>query len=167
MENYRSFCIDDIFDDNYDRLYFSYNGKPNNYIAVVYGDKTKLVDIRGNEIMPLAIPSTYYVLTDTYGEGLVGICLDGNRLFKECSFINSEGKILTGFSYYRVEKFENGKAKVFYSNEHISVTEVIDKEGNILERESEPNDSCPPDDTWADMIDDAYEGDPDAHWNTD
>ena len=167
MENYRLFCIDDIFDDNYDRLYFSYNGKPNNYIAVVYGDKTKLVDIWGNEIMPLAIPSTYYVLTDTYGEGLVGICLDGNRLFKECSFINSEGKVLTGFSYYRVEKFENGKAKVYYSNEHISVTEVIDKEGNILERESEPNDSCPPDDTWADMIDDAYEGDPDAHWNTD
>ena len=167
MENYRSFCIDDIFDDNYDRLYFSYNGKPNNYIAVVYGDKTKLVDIWGNEIMPLAIPSTYYVLTDTYGEGLVGICLDGNRLFKECSFINSEGKVLTGFSYYRVDKFENGKAKVYYSNEHISVTEVIDKEGNILERESEPNCSCPPDDTWADMIDDAYEGDPDARWNTD
>lgn len=45
--------------------------------------------------------------------------------------------------------------------------EVIDKEGNILERESEPNDSCPPDNTWADMIDDAYEGDLDARWNTD
>ena len=70
---------------------------------------------------------------------------------------------MTGFSYYRVEKFENGKAKVNYSNEHISVTEVIDKEGNILE----PNDSCPPDNTWADMIDDAYEGDSDARWNTD
>ena len=167
MEDYAPFCIDDIFEDNYDRLYFSYNGKPNNYLAVVYGEKTKLVDIFGYEIMPLIIPSDYYVLTDTYNEGLVGICLDGSRLFKECSFINSEGKVLTGFSYYRVEKFENGKAKVYYSNEHISVTEVIDKEGNILERESESNDSCPPDNTWADMIDDAYEGDSDARWNTD
>lgn len=162
MENYRPFCVDDIFEDNYDRLYFSYSGKPNNYIAVVYGGKTKLVDIFGNEIMPLIIPSDYSVITDTYSEGIVGICLD-----EKCSFINTEGKVLTDFSYYQIEKFENGKAKAYYCNEYISVTEVIDKEGNILERESEPNDSCPPDNSWADMIDDAYEGDSDARWNTD
>ena len=166
MDNW-GFSVENVDYQDIDRIYFSYNGRANNYLAVVSGDKTKLVDIWGYEIMPFVIPSDYYVLTDTYSEGLVGICLDGSRLFKECSFINSEGKVLTGFSYYRVEKFENGKAKVFYSNEHISVTEVIDKEGNILERESEPNDSFPPDNTWADMIDDAYEGDPDARWNTD
>jgi hypothetical protein len=166
MENY-GFSIENLDYEDIDRIYFSYNGKANNYLAVVSGDKTKLVDIFGNEIMPLVIPSKYYVLTDTYSEGLVGICLDGSRLFKECSFINAEGKVLTDFSYYRVEKFENGKAKAYYSDEYISVTEIIDKEGNIINRESEPNDPCPPDNTWADMIDDAYEGDPDARWNTD
>lgn len=166
MENY-GFSVENLDYEDIDRIYFSYNGRANNYFAIVSGDKTKLVDIWGHEIMPLVIPSVYYVLTDTYSEGLVGICLDGSRLFKECSFIDTEGKVLTDFSYYRVEKFEKGKAKVYYSNEHISVTEIIDKEGNILERESEPNDSCPPDNTWADMIDDAYEGDSDARWNTD
>lgn len=166
MENY-GFHVEnmDIFED-VDRVYFSYNGSPNNYLAIVSGDKTKLVDIFGNEIMPLVIPSDYYVLTDTYSEGIVGICLDGSRPTKECSFINSEGKVLTDFSYYEVEKFENGKAKVYFSDKYISGTEIIDKEGKIISRESEPNDPCPPDNTWADLIDDAYEGDPDAYWNT-
>jgi hypothetical protein len=75
--------------------------------------------------------------------------------------------VLTDFSYYEVEKFENGKAKVYFSDKYISGTEIIDKEGKIISRESEPNDPCPPDNTWADLIDDAYEGDPDARWNTD
>ena len=56
-----------------DKIYFSYNGIPNNYFAVVESDKTKLINRYFDEIIPPVIPSKYLVKTDSYSEGIVAI----------------------------------------------------------------------------------------------
>lgn len=162
--------------DEYDSLYFESRSKSNNYIAVVVGSKTKLVDIYGEEVIPLVIPSEYKVVTDTYSEGIVGISKkelkknsDG-ELYEEVlySYINSEGKILTDFMFDEISKFENGQAKACYYFLHGFTECIIDKNGKIIHKQSEYDSDCEPQEDYLDeWMDDAFEGDPDAYWNID
>lgn len=155
----------------YDRVYFSYNGIPNNYFAAVEGNKTKLINRYNEEIMPSIIPSEYHVKTDSYSEGIVGIYVfkqEKNVLDKTIerpyySYINSEGKILADFEYYEIEKFENGQAWAYFSGG----ARLIDKNGNIIRTEFDKVQYEPGEDSWRDMIDDAFEGDSSAYWNID
>lgn len=148
----------------YDSAYFDFDGKSNDYIAVVLGDKAKLVNLDGEEFIPLVIPSEYHVLTNTYSEGIVGISISKkDSAFSDCSYINSEGKILTDFKYFKVEKFENGEARAHYDYG----IDIIDRDGKILYTEHEYPDSEPPENNWAELRDDAFEGDSDAYWNID
>lgn len=155
----------------YDRVYFSYNGIPNNYFAAVEGNKTKLINRYNEEIMPSIIPSEYHVKTDSYNEGIVGIYMfkqEKNALDKTIerpyySYINSEGKILADFEYYEIEKFENGQAWAYFSGG----ARLIDKNGNIIRTEYDKVQYEPREDNWRDYVDDAFEGDSGAYWNID
>lgn len=158
----------------YNSIYFVYDGyKPNNYIAVVAGNKTKLYDLEGEEIMPLVIPSEYHVETNTYSEGIVGVSIlkqetdsDGNtKNVTYYSYINSEGKLLTDFKYKAITKFENGRALAYYKKFGDSADE-IDTKGNVIQRKSFRDDFSPLD-SWRDYIDDAFEGDSGTYWNID
>ena len=158
-----------------DKIYFEYRNKPNNYFAVVIGDKTKLVNLNGEEVFPLVIPSDYQVLTDTFSDGIVGISKivkevdsDGKEHEKTCySYINSDGKILTDFIYDGIEKFENGQARAYYDLPSSRTEHILDKDGEIIYHHSDYADSEPQECNWEEWRDDAFEGDPEAYWNID
>ena len=172
--NYTLYDISPNHNGEYNSIYFVYDGyKPNNYIAAVAGNKTKLYDLEGEEIMPLVIPSEYHVETDTYSEGIVGVSIlkqetdsDGNtKDVTYYSYIDSEGKLLSDFKYKAITKFENGRAMAYYKKYGDSA-DVLDTKGNIIQRESFRDDFSPLD-SWRDYIDDAFEGDSGTYWNID
>lgn len=170
-----TFCPDDLEDY---KIYFTYDGEPNNYFAIVVGDKTKLISIKGDEMIPLVIPSDCHVITNTFNEGIVGISKNIKRenekgeTYEETyySYINSEGKILTDFIYDKIEKFKNGQAKAFFSiwgeSSYGCCEQILDNNGNVLYERTDW-DGEEPNHDWVDMIDDAFEGDSDAYWNID
>ena len=161
--------------DGYDEIYFTQE-EYNNYIAVVIGDKTEVVDLFGNEIIPLVIPSKYKVITDKYSEGIIGIKAkvqkqypEGGTYEDECySYINSDGKILTDFIYDGIGKFKDGEAEAYYYGYSRTIYHVIDTNGKIVREyiEDYPGDDFQENniDKWRD---DAFEGDSDAYWNID
>ena len=155
----------------YDKIYFTYSGEPNNYFAVVAGDKTELIDIDEKQVIPFVIPSEYLVKTDTYAENIVGVSKlvedDIDESIRKYGYINADGQMLTEFKYDVVYKFENGEGKAKYYDDSFSTIDIIDKDGNQIDYITESYDSYTSDTTWADMIDDAFEGDPDAYWNID
>ena len=167
----------------YDGAYFDFDGNSNDFIAIVLGGKVKLVNLDGEEIIPLVIPSECRVITNTYNEGIVGVSkkikiedLDGGYYEKTCySYINSDGKILTDFIYDGIEKFEDGQAKAYYSYSskvfsgvlHGTTEHLLDKDGNVLSSHSEYDDSGQQESNWEDWRDDAFEGDSEAYWNID
>lgn len=163
----------------YDRIYFTHNEDFNNYLAVVVGDKTEVVDLFGDVIIPLVIPSCYKIMTDKFSEGIFGIEAkvqeerdsDGVVYEKEYySYINSEGKILTDFIYDGIGKFKDGKAEAYYYASSKTTYHVIDKNGNVISEYSDYTD-YQNDGIWGNYInewrDDAFEGDADAYWNVD
>lgn len=163
--------------DEFDKIYFSSANKNNSYFAVVVGDKTKLVNIYGGEVIPLVIPSEYRVITDTFAEGIVGVCkkvktrnTDGNYCEEEqYAYMNSEGKLLTDFIFDEVERFKGGKAMAFQCSPHSSTKCTIDIEGHIINRNTEYDSDCQiqQGDDLAEWRDDAFEGDSEAYWNVD
>ena len=169
---------EDLRPRGYDKIYFSYHGKPNNYFAVVVDNKTELIDFNGNQIIPFVIPSDCHVETDTYSEGIVGVSKikqeensEGNTYEKTYySFVNTKGKLLSNFIYEEITKFKNGQAKAYFSiygkTSYGYCEQIIDKNGNILSDNTDW-DSDGPNTDWVDMIDDAFEGDPEAYWNID
>ena len=170
---YRSLTPEDDFE--FDHAYFDFDGNPNNYIALVSGNKTKLINLEGEEIMPLVIPSDCHVLTNTYNEGIVGISkkvietnLQGNQ-YEETrySYINSEGKVLTDFKYDGVKKFENGQADAHYNLPYSTIIHTIDINGNVIHKFEDGPGPEPQENNWAEWRDDAFEGDPEAYWNID
>ena len=172
--NHTLYDISPNHNEEYDSIYFVYDGhNPNNYIAVVAGNKTKLCDLEGEEIMPLVIPSEYHVETDTYNEGIVGVSIvkketNSNGEIEEetyYSYINSEGILLTDFKYKAISKFENGRALAYYQKYADSADE-LDTNGNLIQMKSFC-DSYNPLDNWRDYTDDAFEGDSGAYWNID
>ncbi len=164
--------------DEYDEIYFTQEEEYNNYIAVIIGEKTEVVDLFGNVIIPLVIPSKYKVITDKFSEGIFGIkakvqeeYLNGGVYEKEYySYINSEGKILTDFIYDGIGKFKDGEAEAYYSTYSGTRTEyhTIDKNGNVINKYYV---DYPDDDFYENNFDewrdDAFEGDSDAYWNID
>jgi hypothetical protein len=172
MSNYAFWPIDV---DECDRIYFTYRNRPNNYFAVVIGNKTKLVDLNGEEVFPLVIPSDCHVLTDTLNDDIVGISKivkevdsGGKEDEKTCySFINSDGKILTDFIYDGIEKFENGQARAYYDLLYSRTEHILDRDGEIIYHHSDYADSEPQECNWEEWRDDAYEGESDTYWNTD
>lgn len=174
MDNYSYFWPENL-EDEYDEIYFTQE-EYNNYIAVVVGDKTEVVDLFGNVIIPLVIPSKYKVITDKFSEGIFGIKakvqkqnLDGSVYEKEYySYINSDGKILTDFIYDGIGKFKDGEAEAYFDTYSSTYYHTIDKNGNLI---NEYHISYPDDDIQENNIDkwrdDAFEGDSDAYWNID
>ncbi len=166
---------EDLRPRGYDKIYFSYHGKPNNYFAVVVDNKIELIDLNGNQVIPFVIPSDCHVETDTYSEGIVGVSKieqeempEEKSLEKIYSYINIEGKLLSDFIYEKITKFKNGQAKAYYSiygeTSYGYCEQIIDKNGNILSDYTDW-DSDGPNTDWVDMIDDAFEGDSDAYGN--
>lgn len=160
----------------YDGAYFDFDGNSNDYIAVVIGDKTKLVDLNGEEIMPLVVPSDCRVLTNTYNEGIVGVSKiikiedsEGGYYEKTCySYINSEGIILTDFIYDGIEKFEGGQANAYYYYPSGGCEKhTIDKNGIVIGHYTDYVEGEPQESNWEEWRDDAFEGDSDAYWNVD
>ena len=172
MTNYTFWPLDV---DECDKIYFTYRNEPNNFFAVVIGDKTKLVNFNGEEVFPLVIPSDCHVLTDTLSADIVGISKivkevdsDGKEHEKACySYINSDGKILTDFIYDGIEKFENGQAKAYYDLPSNRTEHILDRDGKIIYHHSDYADSEPQECNWEEWRDDALEGDPEAYWNID
>lgn len=159
-----------------DKEYFTLGDDSlNKYFAVVEGDRTKLVDINGEEIMPPIIPSEYRVITNTYGEGIVGVSKkvqkkysDGTPYSVTCyGYINAEGKLLGDLIFNGIEKFKNGVAKAYYDSANSRTYCELDKHGKVIYQHTDLGDSEPMDNTWADLIGDAFEGDSDAYWNID
>ena len=159
-----------------DKEYFTLGDDSlNKYFAVVEGDRTKLIDINGEEIMPPIIPSEYRVITNTYGEGIVGVSKkvqkkysDGTPYSVTCyGYINAEGKLLGDLIFNGIEKFKNGVAKAYYDSANSRTYCELDIHGKIIYQHTDHGDSEPMDNTWADLIDDAFEGDSDAYWNID
>lgn len=159
----------------HDKVYFEFDGTPNNYFAVVYRDKTKLIDLYGDDVITLVIPSECHVITYTYNEGIVGISkkitktnLNGNTYEEICfSYINSEGKVLTDFRYDKIKRFEDGKGEASYYLGSGEITHFLDENGKIIEKYEEYPEAEPQESNWEELRDDAFEGDPDAYWNID
>lgn len=173
MENY-AFYPENT--EEYDNIYFTQKNNKNNYFAVVIGDKVKLVNVYGEEVFPLVIPSEYHVITHTYAEGKVGIskqvnCNDPNiGEYEETkySFINSDGKILTDFIYDEIEQYKNGMARASYYLPHSYVECTLDANGVIIHTQTEyDEDGKLKDDYLSEWRDDAFEGDSEAYWNVD
>ena len=66
-----------------------------------------------------------------------------------------------------IDKFNNGIAKAYYNSANSTTYCELDKHGEIIYEHTDHGDSEPMDNTWADLIDDAFEGEPDAYWNID
>ena len=165
-----------LFAGENDKEYFTCDKDfSNDYFAIVVGDKTKLVNIDGEEIMPLVIPSEYRVITNTYSEGIVGVSkiiqneYSGGTPYSETcyGYINAEGKLLGDLIFDGIDKFNNGIAKAYYDSANSTTYCELDKHGKIIYRHTDHGDSEPMDNTWADLIGDAFDGDPSACWNTD
>lgn len=174
MENILCADISPSHNNKIDSIYFTYDGyHPNNYIAVVVGDKTKLCDFNGEEVIPLVIPTEYHVETDTFSEGIVGVSIvkeetNSNGEIEEetyYSYINSEGVLLTDFKYKAISKFENGRALAYYQK-YTDCADELDTNGNLIQMKSFC-DNYNPLDNWRDYIGDAFEGDSSAYWNID
>jgi hypothetical protein len=168
--------VGSLFAGDYDEEYFACDkDSSNKYFALVEGGKTKLVDINGDEIIPPVISAEYRVITDKYGEGIVGVSKviqkeysDGTPYSQTCyGYINADGKLLCDLIFDGIDKFKDGVAKAYYDSANSRTYCELDKQGKIIYQHTDHGDSEPMDNTWADLIGDAFEGDPDARWNTD
>ena len=168
--------VGSLFAGDYDEEYFACDkDSSNKYFALVEGGKTKLVDINGDEIIPPVISAEYRVITDKYGEGIVGVSKmiqkeysDGTPYSQTCyGYINADGKLLCDIIFDGIDKFKDGVAKAYYDSANSRTYCELDKQGKIIYQHTDHGDSEPMDNTWADLIGDAFEGDPDARWNTD
>ena len=93
---------------------------------------------------------------------------DGTPYSQTCyGYINADGKLLCDLIFDGIDKFKNGVARAYYDSANSRTYCELDKQGKIFYRHTDHGDSEPMDNTWADLIGDAYEGDPDARWNTD
>jgi transcriptional regulator with XRE-family HTH domain len=168
--------VGSLFAGDYDEEYFACDkDSSNKYFALVEGGKTKLVDINGDEIIPPVISAEYRVITDKYGEGIVGVSKVIQKEYSDGTpysqtyygYINADGKLLCDLIFDGIDKFKDGVARAYYDSANSRTYCELDKQGKIFYRHTDHGDSEPMDNTWADLIGDAYEGDPDARWNTD
>ena len=176
--------FDSIFPEEYDDIYGvnnfhyifenelvrSYRRNDGVYIALEKEGYIGIADIDGNIVMPFVIKKSkeIRILPHTYGEGMVGYQDKSYRSFHRdpYGFINDKGIVQIKAQYSSIiNGFKNGTAEVLYNsiiyeiNKYRKVVEKLDS----LYYYDEPCEDY----TWDDMIDDAFEGDPDNYWNID
>lgn len=170
----------EIYDDIYgvekyhnildSELVRSYRRNDGVYIALEKDGYIGIVDIDGNILMPFVIKTSkdIKILPHTYGEGMVGYQDKSYRSFHRdpYGFINDKGIVQIKAQYSSIiNGFKNGTAEVLYN----SIIYEINKYGKVVEKLDSLyyyDEPCE-DYTWDDMIDDAFEGDPDNYWNID
>ena len=146
-----------------------YKRKDKQYIAIEKNGYIGIIDIEGNILLPciIKISEDIRILPHTYGDGMVGYREKWNNSLHcaPCGFINDKGNIQIKAQYRTIiNGFKNGVAEVLkgYSN-IISINKqnrIVEDLDEIYEPE-EPREIY----TWEDMINDAFEGDPDNYWN--
>lgn len=146
-----------------------YKRKKEQYIAIEKNGYIGIVDIEGNILLPCIIKASkdIRILPHTYGDGMVGYKEKWNDSLHcaPCGFINDKGNIQIKAQYRTIiNGFKNGEAEVLKGYSNII---SINKQNRIVEDLDEIYESEEPREkyTWEDMIDDAFEGNPDNYWN--
>lgn len=147
-----------------------YKRKHEQYIAIEKDGYIGIADIKGNILLPCIIKASkdIRILPHTYGDGMVGYREKWNDSlhYAPCGFINDKGNIQIQAQYQTIiNGFKDGEAEVLKGSNIIS----INKQNKIVEDLDviyEPEEPCE-EYTWEDMINDAFEGDPDNYWNID
>lgn len=153
-----------------DKLISSYKRETKQYIELEKEGYIGIADIDGNIVMPFVIKKSkeIRILPHTYGEGMVGFQDRRYRSFHRnpYGFINDKGAVQIKAEFRSIiNGFKNGTAEVLFN----SIIYEINKYGKVVEKLDSLyyyDEPCE-DYTWDDMIDDAFEGDPDNYWNID